>query len=101
MPVHVRAYVRLDRLYRSIWPGEVKVTEDGSARGNEFNDFEIGCIGNQIGIGQPPGFCDLRQPRSDTDERHTVLVLKVWERLVIRDARVTFGDTRCVSAFKR
>lgn len=93
MPVHVRAYVRLDRLYRSIWPGEVKVTEDGAAKGNEFNDFEIDRIGNQIGIGQPPGFCDLRQ----TPKRDTVLTLKVGTTRYSRRSR----DIRCVSAFKR
>lgn len=53
MPAYVRAYVRLDRLYRSIWPSEVKVTEDGAARGNEFNDFDIGRVANQIGIALP------------------------------------------------
>jgi len=87
VPVHVRAYVRLDRLYRSIWPGEVKVTEDDAARGNEFNDFEIGRIGNQIRIGQPPGFCDLRQPRSDTDERHRPRIESVGTTCYSRRSR--------------
>lgn len=106
MPAHVRAYVRLNRLYCSIWPGEVKVTEDGAARGNEFNDFEIGRVGNQIGIerplphAKPPGFRDLRQPRP-TLMRDAALVSKVWERLLFAMLRVTFDDAMiCIRFLK-